>query len=200
MMADAQELAKSNNRSELNELAAKAGITDAADETKYVTKADLAEAIVAAGGGESEQSGEEEQKSDEQEQVEEQAEQPAPTPEILPTPPIDSPDDVLDDSGVEDAPGTADEDDEEDDEEEEPTPAPTRRGAAQANDEEGMGFPRKNGKTLSVFSNKPHETVRNVGGVMVPMTNEEAVGDSTKGVLPKTDAEVIAKLKKLGKM
>lgn len=113
-------------------------------------------------------------------------------------PPIDSPDDTSDDSGVEPAPTQADE---EDDEEEDETPArPTRRGSTQTSDEEGMGFPRKNGKTVSVVSGKPHETVRNVAGVMVPLTLEEAVGNSTKGVEPVSDVELIGKLKKLGKL
>lgn len=67
-------------------------------------------------------------------------------------------------------------------------------------DEEGMGFKRSKGKTLSIFSNKPHETVKNVAGVMVPLTLEEATGNAQKDIAPKTDAEIIAKLKDLGKL
>jgi len=56
----------------------------------------------------------------------------------------------------------------------------------------GMGFPARDGKTLSIFSDAPHETVKNVGGIMVPLTQKEF---ATKG-----DAEIIAKLKELGKI
>lgn len=94
-------------------------------------------------------------------------------------------------------------DDGEDDEEEEPeapaTPAPAKR-SAKKQEIGGMGFPAKNGKTLSIFSDKPHETVKNVGGILVPLTNEELTGDVAKGVEPKTDTEIIEKLKKLGKL
>lgn len=89
-------------------------------------------------------------------------------------------------------------DDGEDDEEEE-APAPTRR-TARKQEIGGMGFPAKNGKTLSIFSDVPHETVKNVGGIMVPLTMEELQGDASKGVEPKTDAEILEKLKKLGKV
>lgn len=56
----------------------------------------------------------------------------------------------------------------------------------------GMGFKRVGGKTVSIFSNEPHTAVKNVGGIMVPLTEAE--------YKTKTDAEIIAKLKKLGKM
>lgn len=59
-------------------------------------------------------------------------------------------------------------------------------------DDEGMGFKRVDGKTVSIFSNKPHETVRAVSGVMVPLTLEEYEN--------KTDAEIIEKLKQLKKL
>lgn len=75
-------------------------------------------------------------------------------------------------------------------------PAPARQTQVETppveQDEEGMGFKRSKGKTLSVFSNKPHETVRNYNGIMVPMTHEEYE--------TKTDAEVGAKLRELGKI
>ena len=56
----------------------------------------------------------------------------------------------------------------------------------------GMGFPAAKGKTLSVFSDVPHETVKNIGGIMVPLTIKEYA--------EKTDAEIIEKLKELGKI
>lgn len=56
----------------------------------------------------------------------------------------------------------------------------------------GMGFKRSKGKTLSIFSNKPHETVKSIRGVMVPLTQEEY--DT------KTDAEIIKKLQDLKKL
>lgn len=112
-------------------------------------------------------------------------EQPAP-------PPIDSPEDVDDQSGVEPAPGQEQTEDEDDEEEEIPA-EPTQTGSTQRKSEEGMGFPRKNGKTVDIFDGKtPHETVKNVAGVMVPLTNEN--------YNTKTDAEIIAKLKDLGKL
>ena len=54
----------------------------------------------------------------------------------------------------------------------------------------GMGFPRKDGKTLSIFSKQPHTHVRNVNGVMVPLTKEEYEN--------RTDAEIMHELSKLG--
>ena len=110
------------------------------------------------------------------------------------TPPVE------DDSTVDDQDEGAGDDGEEDDEEEEPeAPAPRKRSSSKQ-EIGGMGFPAKNGKTLSIFSNVPHETVKNVGGHMVPLTNEELTGDASKGILPKTDTEIIEKLKKLGKV
>lgn len=94
-------------------------------------------------------------------------------------------------------------DDGEDDEADEPeeAPAPKRRTRSSAKTEiGGMGYPAKNGKTLSIFSNKPHETVKNVGGHMVPLTQVELVGDPAKGIEPKTDTEIIERLKELGKI
>lgn len=201
-MADVNELTKLN-RDQLNALAVANGIEDAADESKYLTKKDLAEALpkditpeqvqeVVSGQKteNADQATEPQNETPSQEQAPRQ-EQPAPEQEQPSAPPIDSPEDVDDQSGVEEPP-TEDDDVEEDDEPElddEPTP---RRRKASSSDEEGMGFPRKNGKTVSIFSNKPHETVRNVGGVMVPLTHEEYAS--------KTDAEIQAKLRKLGKL
>lgn len=56
----------------------------------------------------------------------------------------------------------------------------------------GMGFKRVDGKTVSIFSNVPHTAIKNVAGLIVPLTDEE--------YKTKTDAEIIAKLKKLGKL
>jgi hypothetical protein len=56
----------------------------------------------------------------------------------------------------------------------------------------GMGFKRVDGKTVSIFSNVPHTAVKNISGIMVPLTDEE--------YKTKSDGEIIAKLKKLGKL
>jgi len=63
---------------------------------------------------------------------------------------------------------------------------------APANSEEGMGFPRIDGKTVDIFNSKPHEVVKYIGGLMVPLTEEN--------YKTKTDAEIIEKLKALGKL
>lgn len=106
-----------------------------------------------------------------------------------------------DESGDEPAPtgpeDEADEGDEPDegDEEEETRTAPAedpRSLDAVPQDNPGMGYKRSGGKTLSIFSNKPHETVKNVAGIMVPMTHDEYNS--------KTDAEILAKLRKLKKL
>lgn len=82
-----------------------------------------------------------------------------------------SPDDVDDESGI--------------DEE-----VPTAKANLQ---EEGMGFKRINGKTVDIFDGKtPHDAVRYVGGLMVPLTKENFT--------TKSDAEILARLKKLGKL
>ena len=94
---------------------------------------------------------------------------------------------------------TASDDESEDDDEEE-APKPAKKNTGRKVEIGGMGFPAKNGKTLSIFSNVPHETVKNVGGIMVPMTLVELQGDKAKGIEPKTDAEIIEKLKKLKKI
>jgi len=120
----------------------------------------------------------------------------------VPTAPPVEDDSTTDDSADEDGAGDDGEDDsEEDDSEEETTPAPAPAKRSAKKQEVGnMGFPAKNGKTLSIFSDKPHETVKNVGGILVPLTLEELNGDVAKGVEPKTDTEIIEKLKKLGKL
>lgn len=58
----------------------------------------------------------------------------------------------------------------------------------------GMGFPRdeESGKTLSIFSKRPHETVKLVAGVTVPLTLDE--------YNTKTDSEIIVQLKKMKKL
>ena len=85
--------------------------------------------------------------------------------------PAASPDDVDDDSGL--------------DEEFVPTPQP-------AGDSEGFGFKRLNGKTVDIFNDQPHETIKFVEGLTVPLTMDNYE--------KKTDAEILAKLKKLGKV
>ena len=77
--------------------------------------------------------------------------------------------------------------------EQEPEPeAPAPRKKAAKTEMGGMGFPARNGKTLSILSDVPHETIRSVAGIIVPLTNEEY---KTKG-----DAEIIERLKELGKI
>lgn len=121
--------------------------------------------------------------------------------EVQTAPPVT--DDTTDaDESTEDE-GAGDDGEEDDEEEPEapaaPTPAPKKRSAAKT-ETGNMGFPAKNGKTLSIFSDKPHETVKNVGGILVPLTLAELNGDVANGVEPKTDTEIIEKLKKLGKL
>lgn len=81
-------------------------------------------------------------------------------------------------------------------EEEAPAPAPAPAPAAPSSRAKkevgGMGFPAAKGKTLSIFSDVPHETVKNIGGVLAPLTHEEYA--------TKTDAEIIIRLKELGKI
>jgi len=60
-------------------------------------------------------------------------------------------------------------------------------------DEVGMGFPMKNGHTVDIFDGKtPHETVRFVEGLMVPLT--------MKNYNEKSVPEIIARLKKMKKL
>lgn len=59
--------------------------------------------------------------------------------------------------------------------------------------EEGMGFKRVNGKTVDIFDGKtPHDAVRFVGGLTVPVTKDNYTS--------KTDTEILEQLKKLGKI
>lgn len=85
-------------------------------------------------------------------------------------------------------------DDEADEDSEEGDGIDTEMQAAPVSktDESGMGFPMdKQGRTLSIFSKKVHETVKYINGIMVPMTMEE--------YNKKSDKDILAKLKKLGK-
>lgn len=125
------------------------------------------------------------------------------------TPPADDTTDA--DEAGEDGSSVADtgagddgeDDSEEDDSEEEPAPAapaPAKKRSSKKQEVGNMGFPAKNGKTLSIFSDRPHETVKNVGGIMVPLTLDELNGDPANKVEAKTDTEIIEKLKELGKL
>lgn len=108
------------------------------------------------------------EETNEDEEVE-TVEEPVPAPVVE----LDSPDDVDDESGV--------------DEELAPAPAPV------ASDEEGMGFPRVDGKTVDIFDGKtPHTHIRIVGGLVVPL--------SEKSYSTKSDADITKVLKKLGKI
>lgn len=82
--------------------------------------------------------------------------------------------------------------DEPEEEPEAPAPAPAPATRKKKYEIGGMGFPALKGKTLSILSDVPHETVKNVGGILVPLTLEEY---QTKG-----DAEIIERLKELGKI
>ena len=92
---------------------------------------------------------------------------------------------------------TADEDEQE---EETPTKAPAKpaarrkaKPAFEEDTEEGMGFPRVDGKTVDIFDGKtPHTTVKNVGGFIVPL--------SAESFATKSDAQILEKLKELGKI
>jgi hypothetical protein len=114
------------------------------------------------------------------------------------TPPVED-DTTTEDESTEDDESDEDEADDEEETQEE-APAPKARTSRAKTEIGGMGFPAKNGKTLSIFSDKPHETVKNVGGIMVPLTLVELNGDRANGVEPKTDTEILEKLKKLGKV
>lgn len=91
--------------------------------------------------------------------------------------PIDTADDVDDESGVD----------------VEEQARANRAAFAQDQDGEGMGFPRKNGKTVDVFDGKtPHTHVRFVANIMVPVSEENFNN--------RTDGEIIEKLRELGKI
>jgi len=106
------------------------------------------------------------------------------------TPPAAEDDSTVEDEADED--DQADEDEDEGDKPAAPAPKPAARKPRGKTEMGGMGFPAKDGKTLSILSNVPHETVKNVGGIMVPLTNEE--------LKTATDTEIIEKLKELGKV
>lgn len=72
----------------------------------------------------------------------------------------------------------------------EPQQNPVDSGLKQ--DEAGMGFPRKNGYTADIFDiNVPHTHVRNVNGLMVPL--------SENNYRTKTDAEIMRQVEELRK-
>lgn len=119
----------------------------------------------------------------------------------------------LDESEDEQAPTGPEEDDDDLDEDEStaddeadqtppaaPAPAKPRatrnRRAANTDDgdgEEGMGFPRVDGKTVDIFDGKtPHTHVKPVAGFMVPLSAENYAN--------KSDVEIMQQLKKLGKI
>jgi hypothetical protein len=88
---------------------------------------------------------------------------------------------------------------------EKPAPKPkatksqTRRKAASDTEDgeddpdDGMGFPRVNGKTVDLFDGKtPHTHVKNVAGFIVPL--------SRQSYDTRTEAEIIDRLKELGKL
>lgn len=90
---------------------------------------------------------------------------------------IDSAEDVDDESGL--------------DVEEQDRASRLRAGLER--DEDGMGFKRVNGKTVDIFDQKtPHTAVRYVGGIMVPLTQENYD--------LKSDVEIVNQLKKLKKI
>ena len=91
--------------------------------------------------------------------------------------PIDSADDVDDETG--------------DDVEEQDRIA--RMVAGRDQDEAGMGFPRKKGQTVDIFDGKtPHTHIRLVAGLMVPLTQENFE--------KRSDSEIHEKLRELGKL
>lgn len=115
-----------------------------------------------------------------------------------------------DESLEDDDPSKSDEDDEEDDLDTDPdssypvTPSVPEANAQAIADtpakqfksktpqsKPGMGFPRKNGKTVDIFDGvTPHTHVKSVGGHTVPL--------SAKSYREKTDSQIEARLKELG--
>ena len=125
--------------------------------------------------------------------------------------------DIDDGSGDEPAPKTADEDadlaDDETDVDDDPVQKPqpkqpaakprarNKKNVDDGSGDEGMGFPRVNGVTVDLFDGKtPHTEVRNVSGFMVPLSHLSQFGDPKNDIAPKTDVEVIEKLKEIGKI
>ena len=91
------------------------------------------------------------------------------------------------DKAAEDARAAAAEADEEEDERVRQTPI---MAVATEQSDPGMGFPRVKGYTVDIFDGKtPHTHVRNVNGLMVPLSEEN--------YKTKTDTEIISKLKDL---
>lgn len=94
---------------------------------------------------------------------------------VVETPPIDTSDDVDDDSGIDD---------------EMPTSVVASTGSVIT---DGFGFKMVKGKTVDIFDGvTPHETIRLVSGLTVPLTLEN--------YRTKTDAEIQLQLKKLKKI
>lgn len=100
-----------------------------------------------------------------------------------------------------------DELDEDEDQDDQQAPAPktpekpaakprttrSRKNSDDGSGEEGMGFPRVNGKTVDIFDGKtPHTHIKNVAGFVVPLSEES--------FNTKTDVEIMEKLKELGKI
>jgi hypothetical protein len=107
--------------------------------------------------------------------------------EQAPTSPEDQEDDIEEDES--DA----------DDEPQQPAKKPAARRSRRSNNsddgdgEEGMGFPRVDGKTVDIFDGKtPHTHVKPVAGFMVPLSAENFAN--------KSDVEIMQKLKDLGKI
>lgn len=78
-------------------------------------------------------------------------------------------------------------------------PAAKPRSRKQASDDsddddvDGMGFPRKNGKTVDIFDSKtPHTHVKPVAGLMVPLSEEN--------FNTKSDTQIMERLREMGKI
>lgn len=100
------------------------------------------------------------------------------------------------DDGLEDEPAPTkeeDADDEEDDEAEDPAkPSLAELSKPEGKSREGFGYPVVKGKTVDIFDLKtPHEVVKYVGGLTVPLTK--------KNYDEKSDAEIYERVQKLRK-
>jgi hypothetical protein len=143
----------------------KAGLSAPSEEAPVVSEDEI---VSADEIDEPEEASEQPEDVNEDEEAETE-EEPVPAPVVE----LDSPDDIDDESGV--------------DEELAPAPKPVE------SDEEGMGFPRVDGKTVDIFDGKtPHTHIRIVGNLVVPL--------SEKNYNTKSDADIIKVLKKLGKI
>lgn len=111
-----------------------------------------------------------------------------------------------DDKKTEEPDIDSDDDSDEDDEEETTQPeqkAPEKSARAAQPDVDsfrssvpqskpGMGFPRVNGKTVDIFDGQtPHTHLKNVGGLMVPL--------SAQNFRTKSDGQILTKLQELGR-